>query len=577
MKRLPFFVMLLSIFTLLEAEPVAPSRADAVAAIQLGRMGTVNLMGVREPLGNLAFLYELEPAGYIVVCADDALPPVLAYSATSSFYGPEGNLLKDLVLADLDARLRWLAPSAREENRLRWQSFSSIRDPFQQWPPEGSTATGGWIKTQWTQSAPYNALCPLDPVTGNRSIAGCPAVAMAQIVNYHRTINGTLFNDADDYHHNYAGRNYWIDDDAAAQDFPTWPELNDHLATMMHHYKYQEDQTDTDMAALVWACGAAAHQVYTSQASGTFAVSQAFTAYQRFDFPESELLTGTAPDLYDRMAQNMINALPVHLAVVTPAWDAGHNVVVDGYNTDNYFHLNFGWGGSYSGWYLLPSEIPYNLTVIEGAIVDIHPRSYLFPMPGTLDFTDPQTVFEPQQLELVNITDANVTIEAIIPENPVYQGNSCMVELTHPDLPLVLTSGQSLYVTVQLDFPVDLGRDPVQGALRVIHGAGVLSIPILVDSTMFVPADDPVVPVQSGFSLYPSPFVNGLTIKSKATGPFRVSVYNLRGQQVAELEGRESITWDGRDFGGAPVSSGIYLVRMEAEGISAWRKVLRLK
>jgi hypothetical protein len=151
------------------------------------------------------------------------------------------------------------------------------------------------------------------------------------------------------------------------------------------------------------------------------------------------------------------------------------------------------------------------------------------------------------------------------------------VEVIHPDLPLVLTSGQSLHITVQLDFPVDLGRDPVQGALRIVHGAGVLSVPILVDSTMFVPADDPVATVQSGFSLYPSPFVNGLTIKSKATGPFRVSVYNLRGQQVAELEGRESITWDGRDFGGAPVSSGIYLVKMETEGNSAWRKVLRLK
>ncbi|MEI7982947.1 MAG: T9SS type A sorting domain-containing protein, partial [Bacteroidota bacterium] len=50
-----------------------------------------------------------------------------------------------------------------------------------------------------------------------------------------------------------------------------------------------------------------------------------------------------------------------------------HNVVVDGYNTDNYFHLNFGWGGSYNEWYLLPDEMPYGLTVIEGAIVDIIP------------------------------------------------------------------------------------------------------------------------------------------------------------------------------------------------------------
>ncbi|MFH2096233.1 MAG: C10 family peptidase, partial [Bacteroidota bacterium] len=71
--------------------------------------------------------------------------------------------------------------------------------------------------------------------------------------------------------------------------------------------------------------------------------------------------------------QNIIDSLPVHLAVVDPSWSSGHNVVIDGYNTDNYYHLNFGWGGASNGWYLLPDGIPYSLTVIEGVIVDIYP------------------------------------------------------------------------------------------------------------------------------------------------------------------------------------------------------------
>jgi len=63
------------------------------------------------------------------------------------------------------------------------------------------------------------------------------------------------------------------------------------------------------------------------------------------------------------------------LALVNDGWTVGHNVVVDGYNTDNYYHVNFGWGGSYNGWYLLPDEMPYSLTVIEGLIVNIaYPR-----------------------------------------------------------------------------------------------------------------------------------------------------------------------------------------------------------
>nr|NQU93391.1 C10 family peptidase [Bacteroidota bacterium] len=50
----------------------------------------------------------------------------------------------------------------------------------------------------------------------------------------------------------------------------------------------------------------------------------------------------------------------------------GHNVVVDGYNSDDFFHLNFGWNGSSNGWYTMPpTSAPYNLTVIEGVVMDI--------------------------------------------------------------------------------------------------------------------------------------------------------------------------------------------------------------
>jgi hypothetical protein len=48
-------------------------------------------------------------------------------------------------------------------------------------------------------------------------------------------------------------------------------------------------------------------------------------------------------------------------------------MVVDGYDNDGFFHINFGWGGSYDGWYSLPEELPFELTVLEGIVVDIDP------------------------------------------------------------------------------------------------------------------------------------------------------------------------------------------------------------
>ena len=39
------------------------------------------------------------------------------------------------------------------------------------------------MTTQWDQHSPYNNLCPMDG--GQRSLTGCVATAMAQVVNYH--------------------------------------------------------------------------------------------------------------------------------------------------------------------------------------------------------------------------------------------------------------------------------------------------------------------------------------------------------------------------------------------------------
>ncbi len=322
----------------------------------------------------LFFLFYLEPQGYMIIPGKMELPAVLAYSFTGN-PDTEGKLV-GLVRADLTSRLKSQTPDVTEKNRMEWNNMTGnlSKSPlFQQWPEPGTTTTEGWLETNWKQGSPYNLLCPMDPVTGSRSIAGCPAVAMAQIVNFHKTTNAVHFTDSDDYYHSYAGRNYTIDDDYLTIDFPSFPMLNGYLDALQVKYNNGTTLVNNDKAALTFACGVAARQVYTSSASGTFGVDQALDAYHKFNFMDVELLNDADTALYSRMSQNIKDTLPIHLAVVDPAWSMGHNVVVDGYNTDEYFHLNFGWGGQSNGWYLLPEEIPYGLTVIEGVIVDIIP------------------------------------------------------------------------------------------------------------------------------------------------------------------------------------------------------------
>ncbi len=328
----------------------------------------------------LFYVFNLNPPGYLIITGSYDLPPVIAYSFSCNFQANTGDgPLFDLLFADLMLRLKYIQyipGRTLEERHLQWDTYSKgiplSNGRFEQWPPEGSTPTGGWLLTNWHQSAPYNNFCPLDLANGGaRSVAGCPAVTMAQILNYHNTTMNVVFNDSDDYYHNYGGNQFWIDNNYVTYGFKSFPQLNTYLFTLQTHYESQTPPTNDDKAAITFACGVAATQVYGASGSGTFGVNQAYEAYQRFNCTTISLLDEDDPDLYDRLSSNMKDALPAHLAVVNEEWTVGHNVVVDGYNTDHYFHVNFGWGGSYNGWYLIPEELPYELTVIEGVIVDI--------------------------------------------------------------------------------------------------------------------------------------------------------------------------------------------------------------
>lgn len=328
----------------------------------------------------LAWVVNCLPRGFVVIAPTLSMTPILAWSDEGNFGDGEAwNIFQPIFLFDLKARKEFAETNSTESglNRQKWDSWldpSKEPELFQQWPPDSWSPTGGWLFTNWTQSAPYNALCPVDGQTHTRSVAGCPATAMAQIVNFHHTLNDTRFSDTDDYYHSFgSGNQYWIDNDWETYGFPDWNLLNAYLDTLEMHYQDGIPLKNNDKAALTFACGVAAQQVYSSSVSGTYGINQAYNAYERFGFSEAELIDPGNPDLNTRLAGNMMLALPAHLGLVNPEETVGHNVVVDGYTTDEFFHFNFGWGGSANGWYTMPpSDIPYDLTVIEGLVLDIN-------------------------------------------------------------------------------------------------------------------------------------------------------------------------------------------------------------
>ena len=95
-------------------------------------------------------------------------------------------------------------------------------------------------------------------------------------------------------------------------------------------------------------------------------------------------------------------------------------------------------------------------------------------------------------------------------------------------------------------------------------------------------------PTPTGWSLlpnYPNPFNAGTILPFIApdSAPAVLHIYNLHGQKVRTLTtgpvaaGYGEIAWDGRDHSGQVVASGVYLYRLETEGVELTRKLLFLR
>jgi hypothetical protein len=84
---------------------------------------------------------------------------------------------------------------------------------------------------------------------------------------------------------------------------------------------------------------------------------------------------------------------------------------------------------------------------------------------------------------------------------------------------------------------------------------------------------------------HPNPFNAGTEIRFELPrdGHVRLIIYNLLGEQLRTLVdedkkvGRYNIHWDGLDSNRNPVSSGIYLYRMEAGSFKAQKRMLYVK
>ncbi len=202
------------------------------------------------------------------------------------------------------------------------------------------------ISTKWSQSAPYNAKCPMDG--SSLSVTGCVATAMAQVMKYHNwPVRGTGSN------------TYTSNGKTLSLDFST---ITFDWDNMLDKYDGTSDPAVNReaVAELMYACGVSVNMDYSSSASGavTANVATALSTYFGYDkgavFYNREFY-GIAE--WEDMVYGQLEKFgPVQYSGRNS--EGGHSFVCDGYNSDGFFHINWGWGGLSDGYFKLTALDP---------------------------------------------------------------------------------------------------------------------------------------------------------------------------------------------------------------------------
>jgi hypothetical protein len=352
----------------------------------------------------LAWVTELDPEGYIITSADDKIRPVIGYSFKGKFpfEDSKDNVLLHLVQWDIEGRLKALKSDATaiecivQSNNDSWdiyttsneitvQSFAT--DSQTQWP-DPIYGHDGWITTNWHQNFPYNKYCPDSPGFSICPV-GCVATAMSQIIYYWKYPSQVSFDasndtytskDYDDY--DFDGKDELfsidIDQDAGAYNFPSFGVLNSELNVI--NYNNNEDE----VAYLCFGAGIKLKMDYGQRGSSADTSYAAVVLQNEFDYGSARRdfiisVPGAWGRRKARVIENIKNGWPAQIAIAEGNVN-GHSVVVDGYRSDDYFHINTGWSDSNSDtWYDLPYidttqyGKPYNFNVIRKVVYDICP------------------------------------------------------------------------------------------------------------------------------------------------------------------------------------------------------------
>ena len=335
---------------------------------------------------NQYYVYEnADGEGWVIVAANDAVTPILAYSET-------GHFRTDKMPANIR---KWMGKYNNFIKKIEADGVQAGEETAEEWTAlkkgvrkaAAAVVVGPLIKTTWDQDAPYWNLCP--GTGSNKAYTGCVATAMAQVMNYWQwPVKGTGS-------HTYQP----LDPNTGSASTRYTSKLTVNFANTTYDWANMKNSYSgsystaeaTAVATLMYHCGVATEMMYGNDAdggSGTYTVNYLDDTWGTtvsneggcaqnalwyyFGYKQSTItgymrdgLTEKGVTYYKKWSDDDWTAMikeeldkkhPIMYAGASS--QGGHSFICDGYRDDNYFHFNWGWSGENDGYYKLSKLNP---------------------------------------------------------------------------------------------------------------------------------------------------------------------------------------------------------------------------
>jgi hypothetical protein len=320
--------------------------------------------------------------GYIIVSADDRVPPVLGYSLSGSYQ--EEN--------QPPARKMWMR--GYKEKIIHaitedYQPEEKVLNDWETFQDENKLKSASAVNEvrpllglmRWDQGCDYNRECPEDSRGPcDRTYAGCVATAMGQIMKYWN--HPYSCNDIPEY-------NDQINENENGDPIPdsnygripgitstvyNWSNMPDVFDS------FSPESSKDEISRLLKHCGVSVRMNYGPYGSSASAFRARDAFMNLFSYATTASLIWRdyfTSDWVAEIRSELDNFRPVLYVGTSCDTCSGHAFVCDGYRDTEYFHFNWGWDGSYNNEeYMYLYDItpgPYNFSEEQGAIIGIMP------------------------------------------------------------------------------------------------------------------------------------------------------------------------------------------------------------